>query len=685
MGRFFIQDYTATELANAVRRHGGINIPINIADIPKYIENTMPSIGLIDGTITSITNNSPTIRDYCFFGCANLTYASFPQCSYVGKSAFRNTPVTELYLPKCSSYGQSAFNGCTQIAKLTIGVSNISIATSTIDLYTILSNNTNLQEVYLPSATKIYSSVFQACTNLRVLSAPNVTGMEQKALYGCKSLLELSLPALTYVGANTCQGCTSLSKVYLPQVSSLYANAFYGCTSLKEIYMPSLTSYSTAPFGTAGGVSTNGGIMVMESVTVGFSTVPALFSNQKNLIYFSDSQATAIGKDAFKGCSLLSEEGWHFGSLGLKTIGTGAFQACTSIRVIEDEHFIGSTTCAVKDLAFYDCTSLERVNTPAFTDINSRTFGGCTALTEVNLPNVSVITIAEQKTNTGPFTGCTALTTISMSALTSIPGYGFQSLTALTNLYIPNCTNIGQYAVHGCAALTNLYIPNCTNIGQYAINGCAALTKVSGPKVTTFGHYNLQGGIGTKELYLPVCSYFGKYALSNTVLESIYAPAWNSHDRAGVFHASHTTTLKYVNLGYAIIPGWFSNCINLRSFIAEKCTSLARSQFQGNISLYTVSLPLCTTVGSQAFQGCTALPSINLPVVTKISNSAFLNCTNFSIITLPKAALCALGTDVFSGTGITPTTGSIRVPSEWVASYKTATNWSTFADRIFAI
>lgn len=663
MGRFFIQDYTATELANAVRRHGGMDIPINIADIPRYIENAMPSIGLIDGTITSITNNSPTIRDYCFFGCANLTYASFPQCSYVGKSAFRNTPVTELYLPKCSSYGQSAFNGCTQVAKLTIGLPIISIATSTIDLYTILSGNTNLQEVYLPSTTYLYSSVFQGCTNLRVLSAPNLMSMDQKVLYGCKSLSELSLPALTYVGTNTCVGCTTLSRVSLPQVSYLYPNSFSGCIALKEIYMPKLVSYSTTPFGTAGGVSTSGGIMVMESVTVGFPTVPALFSGQKNLVYFSDSQATAIGNNAFKGCSLLSEGGWHFGSLGLTTIGTGAFQACTSIRVIEDEHFTGTTACVVKDIAFYGCTSLERVNTQVFTNINSRTFGGCTALTEVNLPNVSVITIASQVSNTGPFTGCTALTTLSMAALTSIPGYGFQSLTALTNLSIPNCTNIGQYA----------------------INGCAALTKVSGPKVTTFGHYNLQGGNGTKELYLPVCSYFGKYALSNTVLESIYAPAWNSHHASGVFHASHTTTLKYVNLGYAAIPGWFSNCVNLRSFIAEKCTALARSQFQGNVSLYTVSLPLCATVGSQAFQGCTALPSINLPVATKISNSAFLNCTNFSILTLPKAALCALGTNALSGTGITSTTGSIRVPSEWVASYKAAAGWSAFADRIFAI
>lgn len=663
MGRFFIQDYTATELANAVRRHGGMDIPINIADIPRYIENAMPSIGLIDGTITSITNNSPTIRDYCFFGCANLTYASFPQCSYVGKSAFRNTPITELYLPKCSSYGQSAFNGCGQVKKLTIGLSLISIATSTIDLYTILSGNKNLEEVYLPNCGQIWSSVFQGCTKLKVAEAPNLQSINAKAFYGCTSLKEISFPLLGGVGTNTFQNCTSLEKVYLPVATSCWPNAFYGCTSLKEIYMPALVSYSTTPFGTAGGVSTSGGIQVMESVTVGFTTVPALFSGQKNLVYFSDSKATAIGANAFRGCSLLSEEGWYFGSQGLTIIGANAFRGCTNIRVIEDEHFIGSTTCTVGELAFYGCTNLERVNIQALTGINSRTFAGCTALTEVNLPNVSVITIASQVSNTGPFTGCTALTTLSMAALTSIPGYGFQSLTALTNLSIPNCTNIGQYAIHGCAALT----------------------KVSGPKVTTFGHYNLQGGNGTKELYLPVCSYFGKYALSNTVLESIYAPAWKSHHDSGVFHASHTTTLKYVNLGYAAIPGWFSGCVNLRSFIAEKCTALARSQFQGNVSLYTVSLPLCATVGSQAFQGCTALPSITLPVATKISNSAFLNCTNFSILTLPKAALCALGTNALSGTGITSTTGSIRVPSEWVASYKAAANWSAFADRIFAI
>lgn len=177
------------------------------------------------------------------------------------------------------------------------------------------------------------------------------------------------------------------------------------------------------------------------------------------------------------------------------------------------------------------------------------------------------------------FSGCTALHTIHLDTIATIPSEAFMSLFALSSLYIPNCTSISQNALKGCSALTTL----------------------SGPNVAYFGHYNLQSGNMTKELYLPVCSYFGKYALSNTVLESIYAPAWSTAHASGVFHASHSTTLKYVNLGYAAIPAWFSACVNLNTFIAEKCTALAAKQFMGDTSLVKVSLPICATIAAQAF------------------------------------------------------------------------------------
>lgn len=655
--RYFIQDYTLSAIANKIREHGGMEgRPMNVVDMPKYIETTTPSIGLIDGTISSITNNSPTVRDYCFFGCANLNYASFSLCSYVGKSAFRNTPVTELYLPNCTSYGQSAFNGCSQISKLTIGVPYISIATAAEDLYTILSGNTNLEEVHLTNCDYIASSVFQGCVNLKTVEAPVLNSVWNKAFYGCTSLESISFPNLTYVGTNAFYNCKSLTTVYLPEVSSINTNAFYA-TAIKELYAPKFTTISATPFGTIGSTA-SGGVMTFESVTIGFSTVPNLFQKQANLTYVSASNATSIAANAFLNCTALSEEGWYFGSTGLTTIGASAFQGCTSIRVIDNEHFKGGETCVVGSTAFYGCTGLERVNTSAFTTIQSRTFGNCTALSEVYLPNVTTITIASAAAATGPFVSCTNLHTLSLPALTSIPAYGFYALSTLSSLYIPKCTHISQ---HG-------------------ISQCAALTRLDGPEVVNLGHYNLQG-TNISQVYLPKVSYVGKYGFSNAVLESIYAPLWSTAHASGVFSAAAKTTLKYLNMGYVTAPV-YSAYVGLRSFINESCTTLARYAFYGCTSLYTVSLPNCATVASQAFQGCTALPSITLPAATKISNSAFLNCTNFSYLKVGTSN-CALGTNALSSTGITATTGSIMVPADYVDTYKAAANWSAFADRIF--
>lgn len=819
--RYFIQDYTLSELANTIREQGQLgDIPMNVTQMPSYIRNGTVNKGLLDGTISYIINNTiSSIRSYCFGGCANLSLVSLAQCSYVGQSAFVNcTALTDLYLPNCTSYGQSAFHNCEQVTRLTLGVPYISIATATEDLYTICQSNPNLEELTLTQCSLVNSSVFGKCSNLKSIIAPELLDANKHAFQDCSSLTHLSLPKIRYIGAYTFERCKNIVSVDLPELLSLGASPFSGCSSLETFYAPKLMNYSTSslPFGPIG-VSTSGGVITFKNVTVGFSTVPNLFSNQKNLIYFSASQAQTLNTNALRGCTALESTGLHLGDQ-LSLIGATAFYGCTGLTKLTPEVFprglklVGNDPVPIYDevgltigvQAFGACTNLSYVSLKGISGILSNSaFQNCTALTEVYLEGKNsgnTLTIANLSTT--PFVGCTSLTKLtlngvssitteaccrslpittltinestpdkpanitaklgfancvnlstingniasvgnqtfascgildlSLSTLVTIGTYGFNACKSLTRVSLPECTNAGILGFNQCTslsqvflpkvttlgasaasvtfsgctelhtihldtiatipsdafmslyALSSLYIPNCTLISQNALKGCSALTKLSGPKVTNFGHYNLQSGNMTKELYLPVCSYFGKYALSNTVLESIYAPAWSTAHASGVFHASHSTTLKYVNLGYAAIPAWFSACVNLSTFIAEKCTALAAKQFMGDTALIEVSLPICATIAAQAFQGCTALPFIALPKATKISASAFSGCTNFSIITLENSSVCVLdNVNAFTGTGITSTTGSIYVPGALLNSYKTATNWSNFKSRIF--
>ena len=90
---------------------------------------------------------------------------------------------------------------------------------------------------------------------------------------------------------------------------------------------------------------------------------------------------------------------------------------------------------------------------------------------------------------------------------------------------------------------------------------------------------------------------------------------------------------------------------NIRDYAFPSCSSLTK-----------VSFPNATSIGNGVFQYCDKLTTIyvgtNTSTVCTLSNtSAFNNCTNLT---------------------------NIYVPSSLVDSYKSATNWSSYASKIKA-
>lgn len=91
-----------------------------------------------------------------------------------------------------------------------------------------------------------------------------------------------------------------------------------------------------------------------------------------------------------------------------------------------------------------------------------------------------------------------------------------------------------------------------------------------------------------------------------------------------------------------------------------------------------------TVIGQQAFQYQDTLESIYLPKVQSIAQNAFLNCSalkNLYIGTDRSTVSTLSSTNALSGTG----RGLIRVPDSLVTNYRSATNWSTYAGRIYGI
>ena len=91
------------------------------------------------------------------------------------------------------------------------------------------------------------------------------------------------------------------------------------------------------------------------------------------------------------------------------------------------------------------------------------------------------------------------------------------------------------------------------------------------------------------------------------------------------------------------------------------------------------------SIGSYVFYYYSNLTSVSFPACTSIAGYAFYRCSKLSQIYLTGSSLCTLAASTaFSGASIGSTTGSIFVPSSLIASYKAATNWTYFSNRIFS-
>nr|DAQ37302.1 MAG TPA: tail protein [Caudoviricetes sp.] len=173
-------------------------------------------------------------------------------------------------------------------------------------------------------------------------------------------------------------------------------------------------------------------------------------------------------------------------------------------------------------------------------------------------------------------------------------------------------------------------------------------------------------------------------ALIADTITSVTSQATSVRDRA----FSSCTSVVSINLPAAKTIGkWaFMQCAKLATVNLPEATTLESSAFSSCPALTSVTIPKVTSLPSQGLYNCTALQKIDLPAVTSISDSVFMMDSKLTAVILRSATLVTLSNkSAFSSSGISAGTGYIYVPSSLVASYKTATNWATYAAQIRAI
>lgn len=131
----------------------------------------------------------------------------------------------------------------------------------------------------------------------------------------------------------------------------------------------------------------------------------------------------------------------------------------------------------------------------------------------------------------------------------------------------------------------------------------------------------------------------------------------------------------------------FTGCSSLTSADFPAATSIGESAFDVCSNLTSANFPAATSIGGAAFSECSSLTSADFPAVTSIENFAFEVCSNLTSITLRVTTqVCTLSnTSAFNSTPIKSGTGYIYVPAALIDSYKTATNWTTYANQFRAL
>ena len=283
---------------------------------------------------------------------------------------------------------------------------------------------------------------------------------------------------------------------------------------------------------------------------------------------------------------------------------------------------------------------------------------------------------------------------ISISTISSFRGYVCSNNSGVTELTLTGCEYIGANAFYSCKNMSKISIPDCLSFSDQTFGNCSSLISIYAPSLNSVARSGFASCIGLSEVSLPNVIVLGAYAFMKCYsLKTVSFPECLS---IGGSCFAFCSSLENVYIPRVTEIGMtaFSGCSKLSQINVQTCQSLYDRAFLGCSSLESISLPECKYVGGYAFAGC-----INLSAVyfgSNIKNTAqygFSGCFNLlSVYFTNPSVINNQYPNMFTSTPISNYTvstggvyGSIYVPASLVDAYKTATQWSAFADRFTSI
>lgn len=255
--------------------------------------------------------------------------------------------------------------------------------------------------------------------------------------------------------------------------------------------------------------------------------------------------------------------------------------------------------------------------------------------------------------------------------LEEIGDYCFRGDTALAKVDATGIKKIGVYAFAGCSALSEVDLWAAKEIGEHAFEGCTALAIKSVPELEIVNPYVFTGA-SVKELVLSQCKEIkdnGFNGLSGLI--SLDIP-----------------------LVEILGNSCFEGCTSIEELYLPRVMSIGNTRIFRNCVLDKVSFEILANVPYNTNASNSVFYQSSIDVldlgreITYIANRVFTNMSRKPriLIIRNEDCLCELqGTSNFGLYEDDPENPPlILVPEAMVEEYRTATNWSAFADLIEA-
>ena len=206
-------------------------------------------------------------------------------------------------------------------------------------------------------------------------------------------------------------------------------------------------------------------------------------------------------------------------------------------------------------------------------------------------------------------------------------------------VYDNNITILSNYALYGCDKLQTIHLPETLQlIHNQAFRNCTSLIKLDIPDY--------------------VSSLGSDLCTNCTSMTFIKLP-------------TNTTSLKSAT----------RDCTKLEEvIIPNTVTSITQDTFNGCENLKEIKLPDNLTAITQNLLRETAIKKIIIPEkVTSIANYSFRDCTSLKTVICENETPSSLTTSSFYNCDI----NNFFVKNTSLKSYKTATNWTAYANKIY--